>query len=156
MAIAFAFAVQYGMQGVTRRKNGVARVCLAAAMLILITFGLFEQLNSGDGQYYSISAENARLEKLAAKLPENCSAFYVAAGALGNNNQEDFGDQNYMHDAMLVSIRRHVPTLNGRSGKIPPGWSLRNVRAPEYEQNVSHWIEQHKLEGNVCRLEIDD
>ena len=156
MAIAFAFAVQYGMQGVTRRKNGVARVCLAAAMLILITFGLFEQLNSGDGQYYSISAENARLEKLAAKLPENCSAFYVAAAALGNNNQEDFGDQNYMHDAMLVSIRRHVPTLNGRSGKIPPGWSLRNVRAPEYEQNVSHWIEQHKLEGNVCRLEIDD
>jgi len=156
MAIAFAFAVQYGMQGIARRKSGVVRVFLAAAMLILITFGLFEQLNSSDGQYYSISAENARLEKLAVKLPENCSAFYVAAAAPGNNNQEDFRDQNYMHDAMLVSIRRHVPTLNGRSGKNPPNWSLRNVRAPEYEENVRQWIKRHKVEGNVCRLEIVD
>ena len=96
------------------------------------------------------------LEKLAAKLPENCSAFYVAAAAPGNSNREDFRDQNYMHDAMLISIRRHVPTLNGRSGKTPPNWSLRNVTAPEYEESVGQWIKRHKVEGNVCRLEIED
>ena len=154
MAIAFAFAVQQGMQSIARGTNGVARVGLATAMFILITFGLFEQFNSGDGQYYSISAENIRLEKLAAKLPENCSSFYVAAG--GKDNQDGFQNQNYMHDAMFVSLLRHVPTLNGRSGRNPPGWSLRDVRAPEYGENVRRWIERHKVEGDVCRLEIDD
>lgn len=64
---------------------------------------------------------------------------------------------------MLVSIRRHVPTLNGRSGKNPPNWSLRAVG---YEDNSTggsyraisailksmtehsaHWLEYFSIRG---------
>lgn len=156
VAIAFAFTVHYGMERISVQKNVLAQLCLTGVMLMLVTFGLVEQFNSRDGQYYSISAENARLEKLAAKLPEKCSSFYVAAGPINIDGQKPFQNQNYMHDAMLVSILRGVPTLNGRSSKSPSGWALRNVRAPEYEENVRQWVKRHKIEGNVCRLEIDD
>ena len=155
MAIAFGFAVHCGMRRISEQKNILGRLCLTGAMLILIIFGVAEQFNSGEGQF-SITAENARLERLAAKLPQNCASFYVAAGPDSNRNQSSFQNQNYMHDAMLVSILRGVPTLNGRSGKNPRGWSLRGVEAPEYEENVRRWIEQHRLDGNVCRLEIDE
>jgi len=155
MAIAVAFILERGIQNIARRKTVSARVGLGAAMLGVTAFGLVEQLNSGDGQYYSISAEKMRLERLAAKLPGDCSAFYVAAGPLGPVDQNAFEDQQYMHDAMLVSELRQVPTLNGRSGKSPPDWALRNVRAPDYEQNVRRWIERNNIKGNVCRLEID-
>jgi hypothetical protein len=61
-----------------RQKTRLLRVGLAAAMLIATVFGLFEQFNSGQGQF-SIAAENARLKNLAARLPTDCAVFYVAA-----------------------------------------------------------------------------
>lgn len=153
MAIAFAFAAHHAMERIAAQKNALTRLSLTAVMLMLIVFGLFEQFNSGEG-HYSISVESARLHKLAAKLPANCSSFYVAAGK--KDKQDAFQNQNYMHDAMFVSLLRQVPTLNGRSGRNPPGWSLRDVRAPEYEDNVRQWIKRHKIEGDVCSLEIND
>ena len=155
MAIAFAYILQRGVQAMTRRRSLLGQISLAAVIAGVTIFGLFEQLNSGVGRNYSISGENMRLKKLAAKLPEDCTAFYIAAGTARTYDQDGFEYQQYMHDAMLISEIRHVPTLNGRSGKSPPGWSLRNIRAPDYELNVKRWIAQHKIEGNVCRLEID-
>ena len=155
MAIGFAFAVQHGIARIAAKKNGLHRIGLAAAMLIATVFGLVEQFNSDQGQF-SIAAENTRLEKLAAKLPMDCSSFYVAPGPASVRNFDSFENQNYMHDAMLVSILTGIPTLNGRSGRNPPGWSLRNVRASDYELNVRNWIAEHKIDGHICRLEIDD
>ena len=154
MAIAFAFALHHGIARIAAKKNALLRVGLAAAMLIATVFGLFEQFNSGQGQF-SIAAENARLKNLAARLPTDCAVFYVAAGA-DSRNTDSFQNQNYMHDAMLVSILTGIPTLNGRSGRNPPRWSLRNVRASDYELNVRNWIAEHKIDGHICRLEIDD
>ena len=153
MAITFSFMVQLGIDAITQRQKAFIRVTLASALFLVVTLGLFEQLNSGEGQYYSIRAENARIDRLAAKLPEDCFAFYVvpASGA----SEGEFGEQNSMHDAMLISIKRHVPTLNGRSAKYPPGWSLRKITATEYEDQVRQWIQRYHISGNVCRLEID-
>ena len=155
MAIGFAFAVQHGIARIAAKKNGLHRIGLAAAMLIATVFGLVEQFNSDQGQF-SIAAENTRLEKLAAKLPMDCSSFYVAPGSASVRNFDSFENQNYMHDAMLVSILTGIPTLNGRSGRNPPRWSLRNIRSSDYELNVRNWIAEHKIDGHICRLEIDD
>jgi hypothetical protein len=144
------------MQWIGTRKHASTRAWLITATVLVISFGLLEQFNSEDGQYYSISAENARLEKLAGKLPDKCSSFYVATAPAVPAEQDSFQNQNYMHDAMLVSILRGVPTLNGRSGKNPPDWSLRNVRAPEYEENVRRWIARHSITGTVCRLVVEN
>jgi hypothetical protein len=153
MAIAFSFMVQYAVREIASRKNVLTRASFGLVLFIVVTFGLVEQLNDGYGMYYSISAENARIDTLAARLPQDCSVFYVAAAS--SSSEEEFEEQNSMHDAMLVSLKRHVPTLNGRSGKYPSDWSLRNIKATDYEDNIQRWIQQHALRGKVCRLEID-
>jgi hypothetical protein len=156
MAIAFAFAVQHGMRKIALVGNFPARTFLSGVMYTLIAVGLFEQFNSGEGQYYSIRAENTRLKDLAAKLPEDCSSFYIAEVRDGDHDQEYFGNENYMHDAMLVSVLKQLPTLNGRSGLSPPDWSLREVNSSEYEDKVRQWVKRHNIEGKVCRLEVDE
>jgi hypothetical protein len=122
----------------------------------LIAFGLGEQFSSGEGNYYSIRAENRRLQRLAAKLPDHCRAFYVTAQWPGNQALPAFQEQQWMHDAMLVSVLRGVPTLNGRSSKSPPAWDLREVTAPDYTARVREWTAVHRLTGEICRLEIDE
>ena len=155
IAIALTFAVDYAMTKIATQSNGLKRKSLTVSLLMVIAFGLLEQLNSGQGEF-SIALESARLEKLTAELPADCSFFYVAPGPASIQNSGSFQNQNYMHDAMLVSILTGVPTVNGRSGKNPPGWSLREVRAANYEENVRRWIQQHDLGGHVCRLVIND
>lgn len=149
MAIAFAFAVHGGMQKLSIQRNALIRMCLTVGMFAVIAFGLFEQL--GGVPAFSKSAEIAWLNKLAARLPENCSSFYAVAGPVRRQAKYE-----YQIDAMLVSIMRRVPTLNGYSGHVPPGWSLREVEAPDYEDNVKQWINRHKIEGRICQLEIGE
>lgn len=150
MSVAFAFAVEQAWQWCGTRVS--ARV----ALVLVIAFGAFEQFSSGAGDSYSIRAENGRLQRLAAKLPADCTAFYVTARRPDNQPFDSFQNQQWMHDAMFISILRHVPTLNGRSGKSPPGWALREITAPDYETKVREWIQQRGISGNVCRLEIDE
>jgi hypothetical protein len=150
LSIGFAFAVEQAQ----RRVGG--RVGLHAVVIGLIAFGLSEQFSRGEGNYYSIRAENMHLKRLAAKLPDDCRAFYVTARWPSNRVLPEFQNQQWMHDAMLVSVIRGVPTLNGRSGKSPPGWALREVAAPDYEATVREWIAVHRLSGTICRLQIDD
>jgi len=149
MAIAFAFVVHRGMQRIALQKNPRMGMCMAAAMFAVITFGLLEQF--GRTAAFSKSAEIAWLDKLAARLPESCSSFYVVAGPVRRPMKYE-----YQIDAMLVSVMRGVPTLNGYSGYVPRGWSLREVEAPDYEEKVKKWIDLHKLGGHICRLEIGE
>jgi hypothetical protein len=149
MAIAFTFVAHHGMQKISIQKNALIRMCLTVGMFAVIAFGLFEQL--GRAPAFSKSAEIAWLNKLVARLPENCSSFYVVAGPVRRQVKYE-----YQIDAMLVSVMRQVPTLNGYSGHVPPGWSLRDVEAPGYEENVKQWVNRHKIEGRICRLEIGE
>jgi hypothetical protein len=151
MSVVFAFLIQYALGLISRYKNLVTRVSLFAALLAMIAFGLFEQLGTNSG--FSVRAENSYLERLAAKLPGNCPAFYVSVGERAARNQFE-----YQIDAMIVSQMRRVPTLNGYSGQFPKDWfpALWEVKEPGYEDNMRRWIESHRLEGNICRLEIDE
>jgi hypothetical protein len=149
IAIAIAFAVERAQRCMGKR------VGQHAMLVALIAFGVFEQFNSGDGQYYSIRAENERLQLLAGKLPADCAAFYVTGIPPADPLLTSSLQRQWMHDAMLVSILRGVPTLNGRSGKSPPGWALREVTAPDYETKVRQWITRNNITGRSCRLEMD-
>jgi hypothetical protein len=62
----------------------------------------------------------------------------------------------WTQDAMFVSMLRGVPTLNGRSGKSPPGWPLEEITAPDYEEKVQKWVASHKLDRRICRLQVDE
>ena len=150
MSAVFAFAIESAW------KWCGTRIGLRAALVAVIVFGAVEQFSNGAGEYFSIHTENTRLQRLAAKLPESCGAFYVTARRLDGQELDSFQNQQWMHDAMFVSILRHIPTLNGRSGKSPPGWDLRDITGPDYEAKVREWIAQRHISIGVCRLEIDE
>nr|AYC79416.1 hypothetical protein [uncultured bacterium] len=152
MAIVFALTIEEAL-GYFAQRRDYARAVLSGVLLIAIIFGCLEQLTTGEGQYFSIGRENDRLNRLSAQLPDDCAAFYVTAAP--QLDDLSFHDQNSMHDAMLISVKRHVPTLNGRSGKNPPDWSLRDVDSADYEQNVARWIRRYQVTGRVCRLALE-
>lgn len=152
MAIAFAFLIHYAMARILAQKSRALRITMFAALLVTVTFGLVEQFaTKKDFNGFSIKAENEYLKKQAAALPGNCSSFYLAVGPYAAHNEFE-----YQIDAAFLSIMRHVPTLNGYSGQLPPGWSLWEVKAPDYEANVKKWIEKNHIGGNVCRFLIDE
>jgi hypothetical protein len=149
MAIAFAFVMDAGLQKIARQKKTLLRRCLKCAVFVLVSFGLIEQF--GRAAAFPKGAEIRRLGELAAKLPDNCSSFYVVAAPVRRPVKYE-----YQIDAMLVSVMRGVPTLNGYSAHVPPGWSLREVEAPGYEENVRKWITLHNLDGRICQLEVGE
>ena len=60
----------------------------------------------------------------------------------------------YQIDAMLVSQRLSLPTINGYSGYFPPGWGLLEPWLPTYAAAVSEWSEEHGLTSGVCSLDL--
>ncbi len=149
MAIVFGAAADRAERWAGRRpwRYGI--------LVVVLSFGVLEQFNSGEGQYYSIRAETERLGSLAAQLPDGCAAFYVTGKSSADPALDTYHNRQWMHDAMFVSVVRDVPTLNGRSSKSPPGWQLREVTAPEYESRVKDWVSRHGLTGKICPLPVD-
>ncbi|HKS26679.1 MAG TPA: DUF4214 domain-containing protein [Pyrinomonadaceae bacterium] len=150
MSIVFAFLIQHALDRALSQRNIMKRTLLLAALFAAICFGLFEQMAEGFG--FSVKAENAYLERLAKRLPDNCRSFYLTVGPKAVRNQFE-----YQIDAMMVSQMRGVPTANGYSGQFPRDWfpALWEVKEPGYEEKMKGWIDGHKLTG-VCRLVVDE
>ena len=152
MSIGFAFMIQFAADRISSLKDLTRQRVLLAALVLTVAFGLFEQLARKERfNGYPIKAETAYLNNLAAALPADCQSFYVAVGPGGKRNAFE-----YQIDAILVSVLRDIPTLNGYSGQLPPGWPLWEVQGVDYETYVKKWIEERKLGGNICRLVIDE
>jgi hypothetical protein len=150
MAIGFAFMLDRACDWVAQQKSRQTRLALMAALGLIATFAVFEQFGivRVRGLAFSKKAEEAYLNAMAAKLPRDCGAFYIAPGKGLLTTAE------YQYDAMLISIITGIPTLNASSSQFPRDWGLYFVHAPEYEASVKKWIELQHLQGKVCRLEI--
>ena len=60
----------------------------------------------------------------------------------------------YHLDAMWISLRHSLPTLNGYSAWNPTGWGIGNPHEPGYADAVQDWTARHDLAG-VCELDIE-
>lgn len=67
----------------------------------------------------------------------------------------------YQLDAMWASLYTGVPTINGYSGKFPPGWPFfdTNIRAPTDQVRLSaainRWARRHGLDpDNICWVQV--
>ena len=149
MSIAFGYALHRGLQISFADRN--RRKASAIAIVFIAALGVFEQFGvpKVNGAGFSKRVEQLYLKSMAARLPDDCSAFYLAPGPNANHVTPE-----YHYDAMLLSIMTRVKTLNASSSQFPPDWHLYFLKDPEYEENVKRWIELHKLSGRVCRLEI--
>ena len=96
-----------------------------------------------------------RVARIAAEVPAGCKAFFLVT--TGGNSDIDVHD-----DAMWVSLATGIPTVNGRSGNVPPGWELQDSHLQsaeerhELEARLARWLVSHELaRDDVCWVEID-
>ena len=145
MSIAFAYVLHKGLEYAGGKR------ALTAGLIGLAAFGVFEQfgLNKIGGTGFSTRIEEAYLKTMAAKVPGDCEAFYVAAGQHPTHSIAE-----YQYDGMMLSMISKVPTLNASSSQFPRDWNFYFVTNADYETRVKEWIESQKIAGKVCRLEI--
>ncbi|MSP93286.1 MAG: hypothetical protein EXR79_16080 [Myxococcales bacterium] len=115
----------------------------------LAALALVEQ--AGTRQGYDKQRELARLDRLAARLPAGCDAFYITS-----HPASKLSNTEVQIDAMFVAQRTGVPTLNGYSGQDPKGWKLYFIREPAYLSLVNTWVQERHVAGLVCRLDDPD
>ncbi|HSE19976.1 MAG TPA: hypothetical protein VLB46_23140 [Pyrinomonadaceae bacterium] len=145
MSIAFAYGLQKALE-FAAGKRGLTVAVLAAA-----AFGVFEQFGVPriNGEGFSTTVEERYLKAMAAKLPGDCTAFYVAPGPKPRHATAE-----YHYDGMMISSISGVKTLNASSSQFPRDWNFYFITNPDYEDKVKEWIESQKITGKVCRLEL--
>lgn len=113
------------------------RHMLAGAILL---FCVVEQVNFYESGVVR-TAELAGLNAVPAP-PEACRSFLLRAFA-------EHSGQVLEVDAMWISWKTGLPTLNDRSGWAPPGWHLSDPTA-NYLAAARQWIAQNGLAEQVC------
>ena len=86
-----------------------------APMLVLLL--MVDQLQ--DIPSFSRERTRARVARIASLVPRGCTSFYFAPAMPAASTMPDWALQL---DAMWVELATGVPTINGYSGYIPPGW----------------------------------
>ncbi|MFC0242450.1 hypothetical protein [Rhodopseudomonas telluris] len=138
---ALAVLLQHAWPAAISRRSA-ARL---AATTLIVAFCLLEQVNLRDGSL----PRRAELERLAAVAPPppDCEVFLVDA-----RDDQGYGVREF--DAMWISMRVGLPTLNGNSGWSPPGWQLADPDT-DYDAAAKRWIEQTHITKHVCRYQRD-
>src|SRR5829696_2289780 len=146
MSIAFAYGLQKALQLAAGRR------VLSVAVLLVAGFGVFEQFGvpKVNGTGFSTSVEEAYLKTMAARLPDDCTAFYVAPGPNPRRSTAE-----YQYDGMMISAVSRLKTLNASSSQFPRDWNFYFFKNPDYESKVKEWIDSRKITGKVCRLELN-
>jgi hypothetical protein len=124
---------------------------MTVAVLLVAGFGVFEQFGVPrvNGAGFSKRIEETYLKTMAAKLPRDCTAFYVAPGP-----HPAHATAEYHYDAMMISSISRVKTLNASSSQFPRDWNFYFFKNADYESKVKEWIDSQKISGKVCRLEL--
>ncbi|MBM4268840.1 MAG: hypothetical protein FJ144_19865 [Deltaproteobacteria bacterium] len=96
-----------------------------------------------------------RTERIAREIDPGCASFFLVT--TGGREDPDVHD-----DAMWVALASGVPTINGRSGNVPPGWDLEDAHVDSPEERASieaaldRWLARSgRTRADVCRIEID-
>ncbi|HXO29511.1 MAG TPA: hypothetical protein VOA80_19330, partial [Thermoanaerobaculia bacterium] len=115
------------------------RAMALVAIGVASAFLLLEQVNLVETHWISRREEQDRLGAISAP-PARCESFFIQQAAIPR-----LPGIALQVDAMLISQRLAVPTINGYSGFNPPGWLLGNPSHPEYLDYVASWASAHHL-----------
>ncbi|MGB9366390.1 MAG: hypothetical protein WCE79_10290 [Xanthobacteraceae bacterium] len=140
--------VMIGASWIIQRTNRIRfMVYVALAIMIL------EQHPARPQPYTDVVLEQKRLGPYRAP-PKSCASFYVV-GRIPRPEESEIHEFYYgPHvDAMILAYRFRVPTLNGNSTLLPPGWRFTPTFDSKYLDSVHAWISQNKL-TNVCSLDL--
>jgi hypothetical protein len=99
-----------------------------------------------------------QFEAVEREIGPQCKYFFYAPILKSDSFP---GVWKYQIDAMWAQLERGVPTVNGNSGNVPPGWALGNnlIRRPSDEvriqASVQAWLRRNSLiPGELCFIKI--
>ena len=141
MALAAALGELWGSRPGRRTR------WVRAALAVVIALTLVEQINTSP-----TSAVNRRVQAalLASVLPApvDCRSFYV----VDSRGSLPFFESQL--DAMLISQKLHLPTLNGYTAKNPISWNLAVIGSPAYLGAVRSWVAVKNVPPGLCQLDL--
>jgi hypothetical protein len=126
-------------------SEGSKRVVLIAAQLILALL-ILEQISLKPPDMLSRIEEHDRLSHILP-APPICKSFFA-------DDEEGHANFVVQLDAMMVAITQRLPTLNGYSGFLPPGWSFYDTKSPGYASAALKWASDRKVLAGLCTLDI--
>jgi hypothetical protein len=135
-----------GVWLMSRRLAGTRFTLLASLLPWIALFSLLEQANAWPVYRNDRVVEEGLLARVPPP-PPGCRSFFVTPWP--EAIRPSYGSQI---DAMLISQRFNLPTLNGYSGWVPPGWDLNP--GPDYEKHALDWASRHALTSGLCRLDL--
>jgi len=127
-----------------RRTPLPARVALTGFVAMLAV----EQINVEPTAFISRAQELAFLDKVPAAEAQ-CRVFYVA-----DSKPTDRPFFAYQIDAMLISHRVGIPTINGYSGWEPDGWAVRHPTSGNFLSSADRWLKQNGLIEGACVFDV--
>lgn len=125
---------------------------LAAVIVALL---VAENLSAESPARLSRSAQRDALWSIPGP-PSGCASFYVVAARRNEPlfvNEELNGWYPHNVDAMFLTERWRVPTINGFSTFNPPDWKFADPLAADYDARVMAYARRHKLR-DLCRLDV--
>ncbi len=117
------------------------------ALTAVLALAAIEQVNLSQRTILSRDFERQHLAAVA-NHPRECLSFYVAPQA----GRAPFEVQI---DAIMVAQAQHLPTINGYSGLLPPGWDFYDTNAPDYEQRAVRWAANRGIAAGLCRVDVE-
>lgn len=121
-----------------RRGSGPMR----AGLMVVVALLLGEQV--GDTPSERENAPVAAWLDTARRPAFACDAFYLLPG----DGTEPW--HQHQAEAMLLSQKLGLPTVNGNSSFYPEGWDMSHTERPDYPAQVLAWIDMHGVRERVC------
>jgi len=113
---------------------------------LLLTLCVVEQF--GPPPLMRRSADVDAWLSIATKPPFPCEAFYLVPEVDPSERWSE-----HQADAMILSQKIGLPTLNGNSSWLPDGWKLMHTESPDYAANVVDWVRTQHVAGPVCGVD---
>ena len=145
MTLAFAIAAEAYLRrddAKLPRWYHLSRAARTLAVLGVAVLIALEQVDLRSVARLDRVQENAMLASVPPP-PTECRAF-----AIYNDGSRML--QAIHIDAMRISEKFGLPTVNGYSGGNPPGWDLGNVWDPSYQDKVRKWARDKGVAGPLC------
>lgn len=141
-ALAFVLAWMIWQLGRRSRAMALALVALLAA-----------DAWRGRMRLIDTTVELARLDALPPP-PAACTAFAATRPREGVPATEVAALYSHNVEAMLLAAYLNLPTPNGYSTFLPPGWDLNHPERASYAGRVRAEAEQHGFEKTLCGLDL--
>jgi hypothetical protein len=146
--LAFIFAV--GLLLTRFRQRRAYRVVICMLLLFLLATDFHVQIL----KYARPMSVFGRWVEAPIAIDPACRSFYVKRASEDYMSRSDHVPALYAGDALFISLRHGLPTLNGYSAWSPDGWTLNDPRDHDYGERVRDWIQRNRL-SSVCELDIE-